>query len=45
MIAVPPSGDEAGNIALLLLSGGITRIPKLIPRTHADYSYNFQRCA
>ncbi|WP_264628403.1 AMP-binding protein, partial [Candidatus Symbiopectobacterium sp. NZEC135] len=45
MIASPPPGDDAGNIALLLLSGGTTGIPKLIPRTHADYGYNFQRCA
>ncbi|MGG2142251.1 (2,3-dihydroxybenzoyl)adenylate synthase [Symbiopectobacterium sp. RP] len=45
MIAVPSPGDEAGNIVLLLLSGGTTGIPKLIPRTHADYAYNFHRCA
>ncbi len=45
MIAAPPPGDEAGNIALLLLSGGTTGTPKMIPRTHADYCYNFQRCA
>lgn len=29
--------------AVLLLSGGTTGIPKLIPRTHNDYVYNF-RC-
>lgn len=45
MIAPPQLGDSAGNIALLLLSGGTTGVPKLIPRTHADYGYNFQRCA
>lgn len=28
-----------------MLSGGTTGIPKLIPRTHADYGYNFQRSA
>ncbi|MDO6496570.1 (2,3-dihydroxybenzoyl)adenylate synthase [Photobacterium sanguinicancri] len=28
------------NIALLLLSGGTTGTPKLIPRTHADYAFN-----
>lgn len=28
------------DIALLLLSGGSTGTPKLIPRTHADYLYN-----
>lgn len=27
------------DIALLLLSGGTTGTPKLIPRTHTDYSY------
>ncbi|ACM18596.1 2,3-dihydroxybenzoate--coenzyme A ligase, putative [Geotalea daltonii FRC-32] len=31
--------------AVLLLSGGTTGIPKLIPRTHNDYAYNFLRCA
>jgi len=31
--------------AVLLLSGGTTGIPKLIPRTHNDYVYNFIRCA
>lgn len=28
--------------ALFLLSGGTTGIPKLIPRTHNDYAYNFR---
>lgn len=28
------------STALLLLSGGTTSTPKLIPRTHADYAYN-----
>lgn len=28
------------DIAVLLLSGGTTGTPKLIPRTHADYAYN-----
>lgn len=28
------------DIALLLLSGGTTGTPKLIPRSHADYLYN-----
>jgi len=27
----------AGEVALMLLSGGTTGMPKLIPRTHADY--------
>ena len=31
--------------AVLLLSGGTTGTPKLIPRTHAGYSYNFRTMA
>lgn len=31
---------EYGDIAMLLLSGGTTGIPKLIPRTHGDYIYD-----
>ncbi len=37
---VPPD-----DVALMLLSGGTTAIPKLIPRTHNDYVYNFKRSA
>ncbi len=33
------------DIAHILLSGGTTGTPKLIPRTHADYIYDFQKCA
>lgn len=33
------------DTALLLLSGGTTGTPKLIPRTHADYAYNARACA
>jgi len=32
----PPASD----LALFLLSGGTTGLPKLIPRTHDDYLYN-----
>lgn len=39
-----PSPD-AGDVALLLLSGGTTGTPKLIPRTHADYHYNARATA
>jgi len=39
---VPPAPDD---VALLLLSGGTTNIPKLIPRTHADYVFNFSNMA
>jgi len=35
----------ADDVALLLLSGGTTGTPKLIPRTHADYTYNFTESA
>jgi yersiniabactin salicyl-AMP ligase len=39
------TAPEPGEIALLLLSGGSTGTPKLIPRTHADYAYNFTASA
>ncbi|WP_294495891.1 AMP-binding protein [uncultured Ruminobacter sp.] len=39
--------NEGNNldVAILLLSGGTTGTPKLIPRTHADYSYNYRTMA
>jgi len=40
-----PSAPHPHDIALLLQSGGTTGIPKLIPRTHADYAYNAQASA
>jgi 2,3-dihydroxybenzoate-AMP ligase len=36
---------DAGDIALLQLSGGSTGIPKLIPRTHDDYLYSIRESA
>ncbi|MCK9873815.1 AMP-binding protein [Nocardiopsis dassonvillei] len=39
------SGAGAEELALLLLSGGTTGTPKLIPRTHADYGYNARASA
>lgn len=33
------------DVAILLLSGGTTGEPKLIPRTHADYIYNAKMAA
>jgi len=33
------------DVAFMLLSGGTTGVPKLIPRTHADYLYNARQCA
>ena len=41
-------GAHRGNpydVALFLLSGGTTGMPKLIPRTHADYLYNARGAA
>lgn len=35
----------AGDLALLLLSGGTTGSPKPIPRTHRDYLYNVRESA
>ncbi|WP_157041732.1 (2,3-dihydroxybenzoyl)adenylate synthase [Nitriliruptor alkaliphilus] len=35
---------DPSEVAFFLLSGGTTGLPKLIPRTHDDYSYNV-RCA
>jgi 2,3-dihydroxybenzoate-AMP ligase len=40
--ADPP---EAASVALFLLSGGTTGLPKLIARTHNDYSYNARASA
>lgn len=40
---VTPRRPDAGEIALMLLSGGTTALPKLIPRTHNDYVYNFKQ--
>ncbi|MFF0333388.1 (2,3-dihydroxybenzoyl)adenylate synthase [Streptomyces fimicarius] len=37
-------GATPSDIALLLLSGGTTGLPKLIPRTHDDYAYNARAC-
>ncbi len=34
------SAADPFDVALFLLSGGTTGLPKLIPRTHADYLYN-----
>jgi len=36
----PPSDPDPASPALLLVSGGTTGLPKLIPRTHDDYVYN-----
>ncbi len=36
---------SASEVAFFLLSGGTTGLPKLIPRTHDDYAYNFEAAA
>ena len=41
LAAFTPAPDE---VALMLLSGGTTGLPKLIPRTHNDYVYNCRQC-
>lgn len=38
--ATPPTPADPGSLALLLVSGGTTGLPKLIPRTHDDYVFN-----
>jgi 2-hydroxy-7-methoxy-5-methyl-1-naphthoate---CoA ligase len=35
----------SSDVALFLLSGGTTGLPKLIARTHDDYEYNARECA
>lgn len=45
---LPQIGSRSGDpfdVALFLLSGGTTGLPKLIPRTHADYLYNARAAA
>ncbi len=41
----PPYRPDPGDVALFLLSGGTTALPKLIPRTHNDYEYNLRASA
>ncbi|WP_249044698.1 (2,3-dihydroxybenzoyl)adenylate synthase, partial [Crossiella equi] len=42
---VPLPEVDASDVALLLVSGGTTGLPKLIPRTHDDYAYNARASA
>ncbi|WP_445222790.1 (2,3-dihydroxybenzoyl)adenylate synthase (plasmid) [Bradyrhizobium sp. Pa8] len=42
---LPLPAVRPDDVALLLLSGGTTGMPKLIARTHADYIYNFRASA
>jgi 2,3-dihydroxybenzoate-AMP ligase len=41
--SLPPV--DPANVAVLLISGGTTGKPKLIPRTHDDYAYNARASA
>ncbi|WP_067531057.1 (2,3-dihydroxybenzoyl)adenylate synthase [Nocardia crassostreae] len=48
--SVPADGDslpepDASDIAIMLVSGGTTGLPKLIARTHDDYTYNAKASA
>ncbi|WP_102143926.1 (2,3-dihydroxybenzoyl)adenylate synthase [Mycobacterium hubeiense] len=43
--AAPNLEVDTATPALLLVSGGTTGAPKLIPRTHDDYTYNFTASA
>src|SRR5437764_680539 len=43
-VPAPDPPDPAG-VAVFLLSGGTTGLPKLIARTHNDYSYNARTSA
>lgn len=38
--ADPEDAGDPSDIALMLLSGGTTALPKMIPRTHNDYVHN-----
>lgn len=40
-----PLRPDPADVALMLLSGGTTALPKLIPRTHNDYVYNARASA
>jgi 2,3-dihydroxybenzoate-AMP ligase len=40
-----PHRPDPFEVAFMLLSGGTTGIPKLIPRTHVDYLCNAKECA
>lgn len=41
----PLPEPDPGDVAMFLLSGGTTGLPKLIPRTHNDYAYNLRASA
>jgi 2,3-dihydroxybenzoate---[aryl-carrier protein] ligase len=43
--SIGSSARDPFDVALFLLSGGTTGMPKLIPRTHTDYLYNARESA
>jgi 2,3-dihydroxybenzoate-AMP ligase len=43
--ALADRAPNPSDVAFFLLSGGTTGLPKLIPRTHDDYSYNVRGSA
>lgn len=43
--AIGSSTGDPFDVALFLLSGGTTGMPKLVPRTHADFVYNARESA
>ncbi|OFW31499.1 MAG: hypothetical protein A3J28_07220 [Acidobacteria bacterium RIFCSPLOWO2_12_FULL_60_22] len=43
--SLAPYRPDPFDVAFLHLSGGTTGVPKLIPRTHADYICNARACA
>ncbi len=43
--AEPLPAPRPSDVAFLLLSGGTTGLPKLIPRTHDDYAYQMRATA
>lgn len=43
--SLAPYQPDPFDVAFLLLSGGTTGVPKLIPRTHADYAFDARECA
>jgi 2,3-dihydroxybenzoate-AMP ligase len=43
--SIESSTRDPFDVALFLLSGGTTGMPKLIPRTHADFLYNARESA
>ncbi|MEU7279819.1 AMP-binding protein [Streptomyces sp. NPDC045431] len=41
----PPLAQSADQVAFLLLSGGTSEAPRLVPRTHNDYAYQARAAA